>query len=121
MADIRRRASRIILAASETINATATFTSDVWNVTAGQKFAVYVDGLTGTTPDLNIDLIYYPGLNSGGMAVTESVVAGLSSAPSTPYDALSIDDRPCKSLKCLVTGQGGNGVNTVLSLSIVMY
>ena len=121
MADIRRRASRITLASSETINATATFTSDVWNVTAGQKFAVYIDGLTGTGPDINIDLIYYPGLNGGGMEVTESVVANLTSAPATPYDAMSIDDRPCKSLKCLVTGQAGNGANTVLSLSIVMY
>lgn len=127
MPDVNRRAARITLFKEQTINATAVVTSQwttnepYFNIAPGQKFALFVDGLSGSAPDIKIELLYWPGARGQGQQVAEVVVANLLAAPAVPYDSMSLDSRPAKSLQCRVTGNAGNGADTKVSLSLEMY
>lgn len=120
MADVTRHAERLVVSGS--VVATGTLTSAIWDVSRGQIFNVALEALAGTSPSVNIDVVFYTGAQGGGKAYTLSIATAVSSAPTTPYAELDLDLYVFKSAKIVITGTASNhATDTTCTCALMVY
>ena len=120
MVDVHRHGERLVVSGS--IAATATLTSQIWDTSRGQMFSVVVEALAGSSPEVNVVVRYYTGMNGGGKALTLTIASAISSAPATPYAELDLDKYVFKSARLEITGTASNhATDTTCTVALMVY
>ena len=117
MADLRRDSQRLILAKSQSIAASAAFTSDVWNITPGQAFSLWTEALTASA-SVSVAINMYPGLNGGGVKKTDSL-ASAAAVGVLSESSIQINADICKSVSVTLTNNGSSAA--VVTQSLLMF
>lgn len=117
MADLKRDSQRISLARSQSIAASAAFTSDIWNITQGQAFSLWTNALTSSA-SVGVAINMYPGINGGGVAKVDTL-ASSAAVGVLSESSVQINADICKSVSVTLTNSGSSAA--VVSMDLMMY
>lgn len=119
MPDIQRRATRIKMFHEKSLPTTQTITSDIWNITPGQAFSVWVEDMTSSA-SITLAMDMYPGLNGTGGDPVRQTLASSAAVGILSGSDIQINEDISKAVRMVAT-YNGPGSPAMITVSLLMY